>query len=359
MQYLAGFRDLGHDIYYLEDCGAELRWVYNWDTEELVYELDYPAAFIHSCLEPLGLGDRWIYRAGDQSRGMPADDFRDACAAADLLVVRAMPMLDWRDEYNGPRRRAFIDVDPGFTQARLAEGDDVLMAGVSRCERHFTVGQRVGYPDCPIPTVGFNWQATRPPVALSCWPYAEGGNPTHFTTIMTWRGFRDIEHKGVAYGQKDREFPKFIGLPRETSQPLQLALQGIDPKLLVDHGWEVVPSWVVSRTPWAYRQFIQESRAEFGVPKHGYSTTRSGWLSDRTVCYLASGRPALVGDTGIRDSVPTGSGLLTFNDVREAVAGIEAINSDYDGHRRAARGLAEEWFASDKVLPTFLDAALD
>lgn len=359
MQYLVGFRDLGHDVYYLEDCGAERSWVYNWDTEEFVYELDSPAAFIHSCLEPVGLGARWIYRAGDESKGMAADDFRDVCTAADLFIMRAAPVLTWREEYSRPRRRAFIDVDPGFTQVTLAEGDVAQIAAVSRCERHFTVGQRIGYPDCPIPTAGFNWRATRPPVALGYWPYAEQSDATHFTSIMTWRGFRDAEYKEVFYGQKDREFPRFIDLPRTTTQPLRLALLGTEPELFTEHGWEVVPSWMISRTPWSYRRFIQESKAEFGVPKHAYAATRSGWLSDRSVCYLASGRPVLVGDTGLEDCLPTGSGLLTFCDPADAVAGIEAINSDYDGHRHAARALAEEWFAADKVLPAFLAAALD
>jgi hypothetical protein len=176
---------------------------------------------------------------------------------------------------------------------------------------------------------------------------------------MAWRGFHDAEYKGVSYGQKDKEFPRYIDLPRDTAQPLRLALKGVEPELLTEHGWEVVPSWVISRTPWSYREFIQDSRAEFGVPKHGYAATRSGWFSDRSVCYLASGRPVLVGDTGIADCLPTGSGLLTFRDPAEALAGIDAINSDYVGHRRAARALAEEWFAADKVLPAFLDSALD
>jgi len=358
MQYLAGFRELGHGVYYVEDCGATRIPVYNWNTEEFTDELDPPAAFIQSCLEPLELGDNWIYRAGDETRGMRVDDFRQACIEADLLIMRAVPIY-WREEYTRPRRRAFIDVDPGFTQVTLAEGNAEQIAGVSRCERHFTVGQRIGFSDCPIPTAGFDWQPTLPPVALSSWPYAGKDDASHFTSIMTWRGFRDAEYKGVSYGQKDRQFPRYVDLPRQTTQPFRLAIMGVEPEVLTPYGWEVVPSWVISRTPRLYRDFIQDSRAEFGVPKHGYAATRSGWFSDRSVCYLASGRPVLVGDTGIGECLTTGRGLLTFSDPAQALAGIDEINSDYSGHRRAARALAEESFAADKVLPAFLHAALD
>jgi hypothetical protein len=174
---------------------------------------------------------------------------------------------------------------------------------------------------------------------------------------MQWRGFRDVVHNGVLYGQKDREFPRFAELPRHTPQPFRVALTGAPPEDLARHGWEVVPGWVPSRTPWSYRAFIRESRAEFGVAKHGYVRMRGGWFSDRSVCYLASGRPVLVQDTGLDDWLPTGKGVVTFDDVPGAVRGVEAINADYEGHRRAARRIAEEYFAAERVLPPLLDAA--
>src|SRR3954470_18610372 len=105
MQYLAGLRALGHDVHYLEECGLE-SWVYDWDAERLTTELAYPAAYVRECLEPVGLGDRWIYRAGERSEGMAAEDFREVCSRADLLVVHAVPVTLWRDEYGWPRRRA-------------------------------------------------------------------------------------------------------------------------------------------------------------------------------------------------------------------------------------------------------------
>jgi hypothetical protein len=358
MQYLAGLRALGHEVYYLEECGAE-SWVYDWETEQLTTDLAYPAAYVRECLRPLGLDDHWIYRAGELSEGMAVDDFREVCARADLLLVHAVPVSWWREEYAWPRRRVFIDVDPGFTQMSLASGDSDLGGTVARCERLFTIGQRIGAADCSIPTAGRTWLTTRPPVALPHWPEAQGGPATHFTCVMQWRGFRDVQYGGKVYGQKDREFPRFLDLPRRTSQPLRIALGGAPPEQLTPHGWEVVPGGLASRTPASYQAFIQQSRAEFGVAKHGYVQMRGGWFSDRSVCYLASGRPVLVQDTALAGWLPTGEGVVTFRDLSEAVAGIDRINGDYEHHRRAARQVAEEFFAAERVLPGLLTAALD
>lgn len=357
MQYLAGLRALRHEVFYLEDCGEE-SWVYNWEAEELTTGLAYPAAYVHDCLEPLGLGARWIYRAGEQSTGMGVNEFLEICGQADLLLIWAVPLTRWRDEYGWPRRRAFVDADPGFTQISLANGDPQLAATVERCERLFTVGQRIGAPDCHIPTAGRRWLKTVPPVSLAEWLPTEDGPGTHFTSIMQWRGFRDVAYEGAVYGQKDREFPRFVDLPRLTSQPLRIALTGLAPEELTRHGWEVVPGWRASRTPWSYRAFIQESRAEFGVAKHGYVLMRGGWFSDRSVCYLACGRPVLVQDTGLDDWLPTGEGIVTFRDPQEVLRGIEVINADYDRHGRAARRLAERHFAAERVLPPLLEAAM-
>ena len=357
LQFLRGLQGLGHDVFYLEECGEE-SWVYEWDTEQVTDALSYPARYLHDCLDPLGLRDRWIYRAGQQSVGMPLDQFLEVCAQANLLIVHGVPVTLWRAEYAWSRRRIYIDIDPGFTQISLVTGDRDLAATVERCERLFTIGQRIGEKDCPIPTADRQWLKTIQPVSLPDWPYVDGGAATHFTSIMQWRGFRDVVYDEVVYGQKDREFPKFIDLPRLTRQPLLLAQTGGPSEELAQRGWDVIPGWIPSKTPWSYREFIQDSRAEFGVAKHGYVLMRCGWFSDRSLCYLASGRPVLVEDTALGDWLPTGEGIVTFRDVREALLGIESINADYEKHRRAARALAEECFAADRVLPPLLDAAM-
>jgi hypothetical protein len=113
----------------------------------------------------------------------------------------------------------------------------------------------------------------------------------------------------------------------------------------------------VSRALDDYRDFIQRSKAEFGVAKHTYVSTRSGWFSDRTECYLASGRPALVQDTGWTAHLPSGDGLLAFSNVEEAIDGIARITSDYDRHARHASEVARAHFDARVVLPALLETA--
>lgn len=357
LQYLLGLRALGHEVFYLEDCG-ESSWVYDWQKEAWTAGLEYPAAFVRDCLEPFGLGERWIYRTSDQSIGQPMETFLQVCSEADLLILRAVPLWVWRKEYSGPRRRAFIDVDPGFTQISLAHEDRGLAEGIARCERRFTLAQRIGAWNCPIPDIGGPWLKTLPPVALPEWPVAQN-EADHFTSIMRWQGFREATYEGITYGQRDKEFSKFLDLPARASQEFSIALLGTKPENLTSHGWKVLPGEVVSKTISSYRDFIQASRAEFSVPKHGYVAMRGGWFSDRSVCYLASGRPVLIADTGLGDWLPTGEGLVSFNDLTSAVSGAEQINANYDRHRRAARELAEKYFAAERVLPALLDAAMN
>ena len=357
LQYLLGFRALGHEVFYLEDCG-DCSWVYNWDKEEWTFELEYPAAYVRECLEPFGLGDRWIYRTNGGSAGAPLEEFLAFCAEADLLVMRAVPLWVWRREYDRPRRRIFLDVDPGFTQISIANGDKGLAEGIARCERRFTLGQRVGASDCPIPLAGGPWLKTLPPVFLPEWRFVEIA-ASHFTSLMRWQGFREATYLGVSYGQRDKEFPDVLDLPRLTPQKFCIAQMGIDPDLLKSHGWEVAPGEIVSRTPGTYRAFIQNSRAEFSVPKNGYVRMRGGWFSDRSVCYLATGRPVLIKDTGLTDWLPVGEGLLTFEDQDGAAAGVNRINQAYERHRRAARRLAENVFSTDRVLPSLLGTAVN
>lgn len=356
LQYLLGLRALGHDVYYLEDCG-DTTWVWDWEREEWNYDLDYPAAYVRACLEPFGFAGRWIYRTDTGARGLPPEEFAEVCAEADLLVMRAVPLWTWRTEYDRPQHRAFIDVDPGFTQVSIANGDAGLAAGVARAERRFTIGRNIGNVNCPVPTAGGPWLKTAPPVFLPEWPVAKDAADC-FTSIVRWQGFREANYNGVSYGQRDREFPRFLGLPRAVTQKFCMAQMGTNPEKLASHGWEVARGEVVSRTPASYRAFIQQSRAEFSVPKHGYVNSGSGWFSDRSVCYLASGRPVLIEDTGLRGWLPAGKGVITFDDPSSAAAGVESINSDYDRHCQAARHLAEQVFSTEEVLPPFLDAAM-
>jgi hypothetical protein len=356
LQYLLGFRALGHDVVYLEDCG-ESSWVYNWDRNEWTTELDYPAAYVRACLEPLGLGERWIYRTNEGSLGMPLSGFLDYCGSADLLIMRAVPLWVWRPEYNLPRRRAFLDVDPGFTQATLQSGDKGWLDGVARAECRLTYGQCAGRAGCLIPETGGPWVATLPPVHLEEWPDHSARPGSHYTSVIRWQGFREVTVDGKVFGQRDKQFAQHLDLPSRTKAKFRIALMGTEPSTLTSRGWEVLPGEQVSKTTDSYRAFIQESRAEICIPKHGYVAMRTGWVSDRSACYLASGRPVLMEETGVSDCLTTGAGLVTFRNSDHAAAMLEKMEAHYPHHARAARSIAESLFSTRKVLPDLLEAA--
>lgn len=356
LNLVLGLKGLGCDVWYLEDCG-EGSWVWDWEREDLVTELTYPTAYVASTLEPHGLGDRWCYRAGPSWRGIPPDAMADVLATADLLVVRGSPLDVWRPEYDLPRRRAYIDVDPGFTQARLLDGDAAMTGTVDRCEVLFTIA-RLGQADCRVPDTGRRWRPTRPCVSLAHWPVQTQPAPCPPSMVLQWRSYRDVTLDGVRYGNKDRTFPDYLDLPRMLGRPLRAALTGGDPALLTSHGWEVVEGWRATFSADDYAHFVRSSEAELGIAKHGYVALRSGWFSDRSVCHLASGRPVVLQDTGLAGWLPLGEGVHAFTDPAGALAGLELVGADGAGQGRAARRLAEETFSTDVVLPALLADAL-
>ncbi len=252
------------------------------------------------------------------------------------------------------RRTAFVDIDPGFTQLWHQQG----IEWIPKHDVYFTIGENIGRNDCPIPTCGIEWRSTRPPVVLDEWPVADGGFD-RFTTVATWRSpFGPIE----PYGLKHHEWRKVLGLPGLAGLPFEVALDidaadAADRQALDAHGWRLVDP-AVAAEPQAFREYVRGSGAEFSVAQGIYAETRSGWFSDRSVRYLASGRPVLVQDTGFARTLPVGKGLLPFRTLDEAVEGARAIAEDYDRHARAARAIAEEHFDSDKVLAALLEDAL-
>lgn len=353
LNLILGLRELGCDVWYLEDCG-ESSWVWEWERQELVTDLDYPASYVSACLEPHGMGDRWCYRAGDRWRGRSPEDMTEVLAATDVLLIRGAPIEVWRPEFDLPRTRAFIDVDPGFTQARLLHGHASLVGTVDRCERLLTIAARLGAADCALPLAGREWAITRPCVSLTHWPPQEHAAGSPPSMVLQWRSYQDVTLDGLPYGNKDRTFPDFLDLPRRLGRPLRAALTGGEPTLLTTNGWEVVEGWRATRTADDYAAFVCSSEAELGIAKHGYVAFRAGWFSDRSVCYLASGRPVVLQDTGLSDWLPLGQGVHAFTDPDGAVRALEVVREDAAHQAKAARQLAEDVFATDVVLPRML-----
>jgi hypothetical protein len=253
-------------------------------------------------------------------------------------------------------RRVFLDIDPGFGQMWSALGLHDPFAGH---DAHVTLALNIGEPDCTIPTCGLNWITTVPPIVLDLWPRIVSRGEA-FTTIASWRGaYGPLQYQGRTYGLRVHEFRRFAGLPRLTGQSFRAALaihesETKDLALLAENGWSLINPREVAGDPRSYQAFIQGSEAEFLVAKGMYVQTQGGWVSDRSVCYLASGRPVLAQETGFSRHCPTGEGLLYYATLEEAVAGIEEIVRRPQRHASAARELAEAYFNSDKVLGRLL-----
>ncbi|CAN5223547.1 hypothetical protein BH11PLA2_BH11PLA2_17650 [soil metagenome] len=251
----------------------------------------------------------------------------------------------------------FIDVDPGFTQ--IWHVNATADFAIPRHDHYYTLGENIGTAECPIPMGGLPWRTTRQPVLLHRWPVTPIENHQRFTTISSWRsGFGAVALNGSTYSLKHHECRKVLLLPQRVDATFEIALDihkgdHQDRDALNNHGWHILePSGVVS-TPETFRDYIQQSAAEFSVAQGVYARTNSGWFSDRSTRYLASGKPVLVQDTGIT-TIPIGEGIVTFKTLDDAVAGAESILRDYDRHAKAARWLAETYFDSDKVLGTML-----
>jgi hypothetical protein len=350
LMYLLGLRDAGHEVMYIEDTGE---CIYDPEQNTRSEDPSYGTRYIHNALAPFGLGERWTFVNYDGSyHGVPRERVLAFCADADLFINLSGGAWFWRDEYLKIPRRIFIDSDPVFTQLAIAKAEGWYVDFFRTFDHLFTFGANIGTPACEVPTGGFTWHKTWQPVVIGEWRTDAPPTSDRFRTIMTWKieSFADVD------GNKDREFMKFIDLPSATSQRFELAVNG-PRRLLQEHGWPTVDAMAVSRSLWDYRAFIQGSQAEFGVAKHAYVSTRSGWFSDRTECFLAAGRPALVQDTGWSAHLPAGTGLLGFSTRDEALAGLDRIACDWATHSRAASEIAGDCFDASRVLRRLLDVA--
>jgi len=269
-------------------------------------------------------------------------------------------MCDWSsDVCSSDLYRVFIDVDPGVTQLSALEYD----MGLDDHDAFFTTGLKLGDADCDVPDAGRRWHRFLPFVHLPSWPVAPAPpRNAPYTTVTTWWSDASFPWRGdlLATAKRDAFLP-YAEVPRLASRRVTLATHlrpdsdWYQDLAALGDGWDVVDPDVVARTPLRYRQFIARSRGEFSCCKPIYRVLRTGWLSDRTVAYLATGRPAICEETGVGDHLPTGRGLLTFSEPGEAVEALRDIERDYEHHSAAARALAEEHFDARVQLKAIID----
>ena len=349
LSYIRGLERLGFGVFFVEQidqAAATGRSLAYRDAVVAAFDLERSSALV---------GSDGIVIRGEEERLLATVESAD-------LLLNVSGNLTCEPFFSRFRRRAYVDLDPGYTQIWSQAG-----LGVGRLSEHhvhFTVGTNVGTERSSVPSAGLMWLPTLPPVVLSDWPTAPAPDPNRFTTVASWRGaYGRVEHNGVLYGQKAHEFRRFVDLPGRVSAVVEVALavdeaDAPDVAALQQRGWVVVDPRTVAGDPSRFRDYVQQSGAEFSVAQGIYVETNSGWFSDRTTRYLASGKPALVQDTGLSGTLPLGDGLLAFRTLDDAVAGAEAIAADYERHAHRARAIAEAFFDSDRVLIKLLEDAL-
>lgn len=365
IQYVLGFRALGHDVWYLEDTG---NWVYDPVKQEASPDCAHAVDYISRIMEHFDLGDRWIYRNAADGHYHGITD----TTLAEKIIREADVLINvsgacWLTEVTAHiPRKLFLDGDPMFTQAGLVQCNRrEYVAHLQAHDTHFTFGLNVGEPDCLVPTAGFQWRPTIQPVALDYWKTASPEGNSHpasgsWTTVMNWVSYQGIEFEGKIFGPKDTEFLKFIDLPRHVSSRFVIAMgQGIGQKrpteMLEEKGWNIVEPDEAIPDFASYHDFLHHSRAEWSIAKHGYVAAHTGWFSCRSACYLALGRPVVVQDTGWSRHLPSGAGVLSFTNFEEAVAAIEDVEKNYASHSRAAREFAQNYLEAAKVCDDLLN----
>jgi hypothetical protein len=356
LSFVRGLDRLGCGTFFVEQISEDA--CVDADGEPAPFERSVNRSWFHTVTAEHGLAGRAALIVGETGEvdGMRSEELDAIARDADLLVNLSGNLTDDR-LLRRFRTKAFVDLDPGFTQFWHAAGE-----GGTAVDGHdvwFTVGENIGSDGCTIPDCRITWRTIRQPVVLDDWPVVAGDNDLA-TTIASWRGpFGPVERDGRRYGLKAHEFRRFVDLPASAPLRFELALE-IDPAddadrdLLTDNGWSVVDPEAVASDPQAFRDYVQRSGAEFSVAKEMYVRTNSGWFSDRSVRYLASGKPVLVQDTGFSRNIPSDEGVVAFTTLDEAAAGAASIKQRYDEHAAAARHIAERWFDSDVVLDRML-----
>ncbi len=360
LHYLAGLRRLGFDVWYVEDSD---RLMYSSRQNRYTFDYEDNLAYLAEQMNMIGFENRWIFRPpGVRNQCLGAASwqglrqrYRDADAV--LNISGAQELKPYHEDIE---TLVYIETDPVENQVRVAKGDERKIRELAAYKFLFSYGLNLGAPDCLVPLERFRWVLLPPPVLVDLWSSElPPGLSAPFTTVANWvHTSKQVEWQGETWRwTKDVEFKRFIDLPKRVNERMEItvgALPVADRDQLNRHGWTLVPTRTVKK-PLDYRRYIQRSRGEFTASKEQFVRSRSGWFSERSVCYLAAGRPVITQGTGFSNHVPTGKGLFAFETMEDILAAFDRIQSDYAGHCSAAQEIANEYFSAEKVLGHMMD----
>jgi hypothetical protein len=360
MQYAQGLRQLGCEVYWLE----------NFRSSGNGHQDAAMLSTFRTRMEPYGLSEKlilYLSRGQTGASGASNEYVTMSRSKAEALFRQADLLLNFHYTMEPAllscfRRTALVDIDPGLLQFWISR----RQLTVYRHDCYFTTGETVGTSAALFPDCGLPWIHIRPAVCLDRWPYAYDPQAEAFTTVSSWSADDWIVDGTQAYeNTKRKSFLQFAELPHRTPLVLELALfLGIseddakDRRLMERHGWRIRHSREVARTPEMYKSYIQGARGEFSCAKPSCAKFQNAWMSDRTLCYLASGKPVVVQNTGPSSFLPNGEGMFRFSTLGEAADALAAINTDYERHCRAARQIAEAYFDARPVAERILNFAL-
>ncbi len=359
-QYILGLKRLGHEVLFVEDSN-DYASCYNPETNDLSTNPEYGIRFIENIFSKYELGNNWAYYNAHTKNwlGQTNETVKKFCDSAEVFL-NLSGINPMREYFQKIPLRVLIDTDPVFTQIRhLTNATASILA--EKHNRFFTFGENFDEADCSIPDDSFPWKPTRQPVVMDVWQSAPKKINGPWTTVMQWDSYKEVEYNGKHFRMKSASFEPYLNLPSIVPDSIELAIgnETAPKEKLLKYGWLLTNPLTVTRTPESYKKYIQQSKGEWSIAKHGYVSSRSGWFSERSTCYLACGLPVIIQDTGFSKFMKTGEGLISFTTMDEALAAFITINQDYKRHCQAAKNIAEEYFNSDKVLDHLLRSVFE
>ena len=364
IHYIVGLQRLGHDVYYIEDSG---RIPYDPTIGEPTTDFTYAGKMLAHLAAEFGFQRRWSfcarYQPGFPTIGLPRKHVQQLYRDADA-ILNVCGAQELTDDLLTSDRLIYVESDPGLEQIKVDQRDPATLEYLRRHRVLFTFGESVGTEKFVVPTNGIEWLPTRQPVVTDFWASDElPERGAVFTSIANWStsGLKDIEWRGEKFlWSKSLEFLRFVGAPAAAGETFELATNIAEPEVrerFTANGWRFHPPDGLSADIHAYRDYIAQAKGEFTAAKDQYVRLNTGWFSDRSACYLASGRPVITQQTGFTAHYSEGSGLLAFSSLGEIAEAVKMVNADYAHHVRAARDLAREAFEAEKVLASLLERA--